>query len=261
MGSPSGEKFCLKWNDFDNNLRSSFQQFREDKDFFDVSLVCEDEQIEAHKTILSACSVFFKKLFKRHQHHHPLVYLKGVKFVELTQLLQFVYQGEVNVAREDLSSFLEAAEELKIHGLTQDLTNETKPKSKPKSKPEKKSAPPPPPPPPAASAAEPEIELDSDVLVPAAPGAGDMFEEAHDDIAEVSAGDDPLGLRIGGTYSEFDESNSADMSDDSYLLNNLQKGKDIKYINDVNIFGIISLLLYLFFTACVNNPAGELKLN
>ena len=142
MDSPSGEKFCLKWNDFDNNLRSSFQQFREDKDFFDVSLVCEDEQIEAHKTILSACSVFFKKLFKRHQHHHPLVYLKGVKFVELTQLLQFVYQGEVNVAREDLSSFLEAAEELKIHGLTQDLTNETKPKSKPKSKPEKKSAPP-----------------------------------------------------------------------------------------------------------------------
>ena len=259
MGSPSGEKFCLKWNDFDNNLRSSFQQFREDKDFFDVSLVCEDEQIEAHKTILSACSVFFKKLFKRHQHQHPLVYLKGVKFVELTQLLQFVYQGEVNVAREDLSSFLEAAEELKIHGLTQDLTNETKPKSKPKSKPEKKSAPPPPPP--AASAAEPEIELDSDVLVPAAPGAGDMFEEAHDDIAEVSAGDDPLGLRIGGTYSEFDESNSADMSDDSYLLNNLQKGKDIKYINDVNIFGIISLLLDLFFTACVNNPAGELKLN
>ena len=197
--------------------------------------MCEDEQIEAHKTILSACSVFFKKLFKRHQHHHPLVYLKGVKFVELTQLLQFVYQGEVNVAREDLSSFLEAAEELKIHGLTQDLTNETKPKSKPKSKPEKKSAPPPP----TASAAEPEIELDSDVLVPAAPGAGDMFEEAHDDIAEVSAGDDPLGLRIGGTYSEFDESNSADMSDDSYLLNNLQKGKAIKYINDVNILGIL----------------------
>ena len=43
----------------------------------------------------------------------------------------------------------------------------------------------------------------------------------------------------GGTYSEFDESNSADMSDDSYLLNNLQKGKDIKYINDVNILGIL----------------------
>ena len=120
----SGEKFCLKWNDFDSNLKNSFQKFRDEKDFFDVTLVCEEEQIDAHKMILSASSSFFKNLFRRNHHQHPLIVLKGVKFSELSALLQFVYQGEVNVSKEDLTSFLEAAQELKIHGLTNDLQNE-----------------------------------------------------------------------------------------------------------------------------------------
>ena len=58
MGS---EKFCLHWNDFESNISSSFRELRDDKDFFDVTLACDDEQIHAHKVILSACSPFFQK--------------------------------------------------------------------------------------------------------------------------------------------------------------------------------------------------------
>ena len=120
--SESTDKFCLKWNDFDTNLRHAFQQFREEKDFFDVSLVCEDEQIEAHKMILSASSVFFKNLFKRNSSHkHPFIYLKGVKLQELQSLLQFMYQGEVNVAQDSLNNFLAVAEELAVKGKTKFL--------------------------------------------------------------------------------------------------------------------------------------------
>ena len=47
----SSEKFCLLRNDFERNLSGAFQELREDKDFFDVTLACDDEQIKAHKVI------------------------------------------------------------------------------------------------------------------------------------------------------------------------------------------------------------------
>ena len=54
------EKFCLTWNDYENNLGVAFRDLREEKEFFDVTLACEDEQVEAHKVILSSCSPFFR---------------------------------------------------------------------------------------------------------------------------------------------------------------------------------------------------------
>jgi len=113
------EKFCLRWNDFEANISSAFRELREDKDFFDVTLACDDDQIQAHKVILSACSPFFRTVLRRNRHEHPLLYLKGVKYVDLVAVLNFMYHGEVNVAQEELNSFLAVAEDLKVKGLTQ----------------------------------------------------------------------------------------------------------------------------------------------
>jgi len=142
----SSEKFCLRWNDFESNISTSFRELRDDKELFDMTLACEDEQIQAHKVILSACSPFFRHVLKRNKHDHPLLYLKGVKFAELQAVLNFMYQGEVNVAQEDLNSFLSVAEELKVKGLTQ---SNSKPSSPPPAKarsrdPPRASTPPPP---------------------------------------------------------------------------------------------------------------------
>ena len=115
----SAEKFCLRWNDFEANVSSAFRDLREEKDFFDVTLACEDSQIEAHKVILSACSPFFKNILRRHPHQHPLLYLKGVQMTELANVLNFMYMGEVNVAQEQLNNFLSVSEELQVKGLTQ----------------------------------------------------------------------------------------------------------------------------------------------
>jgi len=115
----SSEKFCLRWNDFESNISVAFRELREDKDFFDVTLACDDEQIQAHKVILSACSPFFRTVLRKNPHAHPLLYLKGVKFGDLQSVLNFMYHGEVNVAQEELNSFLAIAEELRVKGLTQ----------------------------------------------------------------------------------------------------------------------------------------------
>ena len=51
------EKLCLQWNDFQENLNSAFGELRNDKEFSDVTLACEDgTQIEAHKVILASSS-------------------------------------------------------------------------------------------------------------------------------------------------------------------------------------------------------------
>ena len=51
------EKLCLNWNDFQDNVKSALKNLRDDQDFADVSLACEDGQkIEAHKVILVTSS-------------------------------------------------------------------------------------------------------------------------------------------------------------------------------------------------------------
>jgi len=115
----ASEKFCLRWNDFESNVSVAFRELREEKDFFDVTLACDDNQVQAHKVILSACSPFFRNILRRNPHQHPLLYLKGVKYQELLSVLNFMYQGEVNVAQEELNSFLAVAEDLRVKGLTQ----------------------------------------------------------------------------------------------------------------------------------------------
>ena len=43
------EKFCVRWTDFESNISVAFKELREEKDFFDVTLVCNEGQIQAHK--------------------------------------------------------------------------------------------------------------------------------------------------------------------------------------------------------------------
>lgn len=112
------ENFSLRWNDFEENISAGLQDLRNSNTFFDVTLLSETGQVGAHKLILSACSSFFRQILVSNPHQHPLIYLKGVTKEEIVNLLNFMYCGEVNVAQAELSSFLAAAEDLKVKGLT-----------------------------------------------------------------------------------------------------------------------------------------------
>ena len=119
------EKLCMQWNDFKANVNSAFGRLRDDKEFSDVTLACEDgQQMEAHKVILAASSPFFENIFQRNKHPHPLIYLRGFQSQDLMTILDFLYFGEANVYQENLDSFLEIAEELKLKGLTRQTTSD-----------------------------------------------------------------------------------------------------------------------------------------
>jgi len=114
----ASEKFCLKWNDFQSCTSQSFHIFRKEKDFFDVTLVSEDQvQFESHKVILSASSNFFKNILRKNTHTHPLLYLHGIQSTSLQLILDYVYQGEVQIYQEQLDQFMTVASDLQIMGL------------------------------------------------------------------------------------------------------------------------------------------------
>ena len=124
----STEKFNLRWNDFETNIRSSIGELRSVEDFVDVTLVCENEQINAHKVIISACSPFFRNILTRNPHKNPLVYLKGVHVSDMKSVLDFMYHGEVSVSQENLNQFLSVAEDLEVKGLTQKQSSDPEPR-------------------------------------------------------------------------------------------------------------------------------------
>jgi len=130
----SNEKFCLRWNDFERNISLAFREIREEKDFFDCTISCGSRQVEAHKLILSACSPFFRTVLKQNPHQHPLLYLKGVEFQDMQAVLNFMYHGEVNVAQEELNSFLSVAEDLQVKGLTQNKSSQHQQPEQPRSR-------------------------------------------------------------------------------------------------------------------------------
>ena len=111
------EKLRLQWNDFQTNLTSAFRDLREDKQFTDVTLACEDgQQVEAHKVALISSSPFFKNLLQRNKHPHPLIYMRGLKSKDLVAMIDFLYHGEANVYQENIDTFLAIAEELQLKG-------------------------------------------------------------------------------------------------------------------------------------------------
>ena len=119
------EKLCLQWNDFKENFNSAFGRLRDDQDFSDVTLACEDgQQVEAHKGILAASSPFFQEVLRKTKHPHPLIYLKGIQSQDLVSIVDFPYFGEANVFQENLDSFLAIAEELKLEPLIKGLSGQ-----------------------------------------------------------------------------------------------------------------------------------------
>ena len=115
------EKFSLKWNDYNSNWNSSLSKLRGNSAFADVTLISDDKvKFSAHRILLSSCSNAFNFILKDSNQANPLLYLSGVNSINLGFILDYIYNGEVNLYQEQLESFLESAQKLEIEGLLGD---------------------------------------------------------------------------------------------------------------------------------------------
>merc|ERR1719378_751859 len=111
----------IKWDNFKTHVTQAFDSLRKDKDFFDVTLVSEDEvQVPAHRIILASCSPYMKKILKKNQNNTPfMLYLDGINSNDLLHVLDYIYLGEVKVPQNNLPSFIKVSQKLKLEGLMQ----------------------------------------------------------------------------------------------------------------------------------------------
>ena len=114
------EKFCLKWNDFQTNVSTTFRKLRTSDHFYDVTLVSDDQQqVSAHKVVLCSSSEYFKNILTSNKHSHPMLCLSGVNQEDLKNILDYVYNGEIQIYQDQLDQFLNIAQRFQLEGLMQ----------------------------------------------------------------------------------------------------------------------------------------------
>ena len=118
------ERFSLKWNDFHSNVSKSFRLLRGEDYLQDVTLVTDDnKQMSAHKLVLSACSEYFKGVFKNNKNlANPILCLNGIDYEDLKNILDYMYNGEVHIFQENLDRLLEVAQRFRLEGLMESNT-------------------------------------------------------------------------------------------------------------------------------------------
>lgn len=86
------QQYSLRWNNYFRHLTYALDNHRNNDDFVDVSLLCDGQKIKAHKVVLSACSSYFREIFKENPHPHPVIIFKFIKYEDLNSIIEFMYQ-------------------------------------------------------------------------------------------------------------------------------------------------------------------------
>ena len=114
----SSESLLLSWQDYEAHIPDMFRKLWKDHELTDVTLSTKDnQQIRAHKVILSSVSNVFRFMFRNNQNHNIVIYLKDIKQRELEKVVEFIYKGQCEIAPSDLNDFLTTGKSLEVTGL------------------------------------------------------------------------------------------------------------------------------------------------
>ena len=120
-----GSSHHVLTNQSENVVYNNIKQLRDENQFFDVTLICEDGAIlQAHKLVLASHSDRFKSILTQLSSSISLqkssIFLTDVTGQEMEDILDFIYVGEARVARDNLSRFLNVAKTLHINSLIEE---------------------------------------------------------------------------------------------------------------------------------------------
>jgi hypothetical protein len=67
--TPSDQQYALRWNDFQSSILSSFRHLRDEEDFVDVTLACDQRSFTAHKvyTLLLKINIYTTRKCTKHR--------------------------------------------------------------------------------------------------------------------------------------------------------------------------------------------------
>jgi len=106
-----------------NHSWQTLEQMYKEESLTDVIISCgEDEEIKAHKLVLSSWSKYFKRIFASNDNHscnRSHVFLKDIPFNDLKILIELMYCGRASINKQQFDSVERSARALSITDLTQ----------------------------------------------------------------------------------------------------------------------------------------------
>lgn len=132
----SDELFELKWNNYSHSITEEIYNLRQNDLLVDLTFCCEGVTIGefcinfcvlvvlmnarlagCHKLLIFACSPVLRKVLTQNPSPHPIIYVTDIKLPILKAILKYIYQGEVQISKSELVSFMKAADSFQIRGL------------------------------------------------------------------------------------------------------------------------------------------------
>lgn len=85
----------------------------------DVTIHCDDGQLNAHKLVLAAASSYFRNLFTSmtNTFQYPIIVLREMPVNDLKTIIQLIYTGEIHVPQNRVDSVMRCANYLQIDGM------------------------------------------------------------------------------------------------------------------------------------------------
>ena len=112
------ENMLLICEDLKNEISKSVKDFPDNINFSDVTLVSEDgAHVQVNQTLLAMSSEFFKTLLTNTIQRSNLIFLTQFDVKYLKYLKEFIYQGQINILKLEITDFLKIASELEIKGI------------------------------------------------------------------------------------------------------------------------------------------------
>ena len=109
----------LKWNKYERNITKGINSLMNVDDFYDVTLVGDDLlQVTAHRLVLSASSEHFKKVRQNNKgSNHPILCLEGLYHSDINNIMDFIYNGQLELPQDEVKRYLHIAQRLKLFGI------------------------------------------------------------------------------------------------------------------------------------------------
>ncbi|XP_072107831.1 zinc finger and BTB domain-containing protein 7C isoform X1 [Mobula birostris] len=121
MSSAVEDLIGIPFPDHSNKLLCSLNEQRQEGLLCDVILIVKDQEYKTHRSILAACSKYFKTLFTSDMlaEQHNVYQIDFVTPEALSAILEFAYTSTLTISSSNVKDVLNAAQQLEIQCVIQ----------------------------------------------------------------------------------------------------------------------------------------------
>lgn len=88
--------------DSERKFSETWKKIQIKSEFHDVTLACDEYELNAHKVILSSFSPVLQKILTINYHQHTVIYPRGISYSILNSIIEFIYKEEVGISQESV---------------------------------------------------------------------------------------------------------------------------------------------------------------